>query len=355
MNFIFNRQRITGVLAIIPKKCVRFEDEIDNYGFSREKCHSLQETIGLRERRVVKDGECGSDLALFGFEYLLGKRLLRKEEIGAIVVVTQSPDHFMPPTSCILHGKLGLSWDVICFDINQGCTGYIYGLLQAFMLVETFTENQKVVVVNCDTLSRRTCHYDRNVNPMIGDAAAITIVEKAEDGDTIRINLNSDGSRGDWLMIPAGGFRMPSTEETRKIVELPDGNRRSLDDFYMNGAGVFTFTQTDVAKSISEFLRKTDRTVENIDYFLFHQPNRFMLEKLGKKLGIPPEKMPTNVVEKYGNSSGATIAVAMCHNIADVVSSSRISVCMAGFGSGLSWGTLTMSLGPLPFCELIEK
>lgn len=355
MNFVFNRQQITGVLSIIPKKCVRFEDEIDNYGFSKEKCISLQKTIGLIERRIVEDGECGSDLALFGLEYLFRKGLLSKDEIGAIVVVTQSPDHFMPPTSCILQGKLGLHWDVICFDINQGCTGYLYGLLQAFMLVETFAENKKVIVINCDTLSRKTCQYDRNVRPMIGDAAAITIVEKCDAGNTIQINLKTDGARGDWLMIPGGGFRMPSTEETRKIVELPDGNKRSADDFYMNGAGVFTFTQTDVAASISEFLQKTNTSMEDIDYFLFHQPNRFMLERLGKKLSIPSEKMPTNVVEKFGNSSGATIPVAICLNIADIVTSRKVSVCMAGFGSGLAWGTLTMSLGPLQFCELIEK
>ena len=354
MNLNFNHKTISGILSVVPKHCVRFEDEIGNYGFSKEKSINLKEVMGFNERRIVQGDICGSDLVYFGLEHIFDQGWLKKDEIGALVLVTQTPDHFMPPTSCILHGRLGLPRDVLCFDINQGCTGFLYGLLQSYMLLDTPID-KKVVLCNCDTLSRRACPQDRNIYPLIGDAGTITVIENTEEDNEIRIDLRTDGTRSHWLIIPAGGFRKPSTDLTRRIQELPDGNKRSEDDLYMNGPGIFMFTQTDVPAAIKEFFRSSLTSFDEIDYFIFHQPNRFMLEKLAKKIDAPLEKVPMNIVEKYGNSSSATIPIAICHNISQKILQERQSICMAGFGVGLSWGTLTMKLGPLNFCEIIER
>lgn len=329
-------------------------DEMDNYGFSREKMLNLKRVMGFEERRIVNDNECTSDLCLFGLTHLFENGQVDRDEITALVLVTQTPDHFMPPSSAILHGKLGLNKEVLCLDINQGCNGYLYGLFQAFLILELFP-NGKVILLNGDTLSRCSCPQDRNIYPLIGDAAAITIIENSTETNDILINIKTDGSRGDWLTIPAGAFRTPSSEKTREVKVLPDGNRRSEEHFYMNGAGVFTFTQTDVAKAIVELFEFAEKSMDEIQYFMFHQPNRFMLKKLSNKLGIPEEKMPSNLVEKYGNSSSATIPITICDNISDILSERKISVCMSGFGSGLSWGTLIMDLGPLQFCDILEK
>jgi 3-oxoacyl-[acyl-carrier-protein] synthase-3 len=354
MNITLTNKKISGILSVVPKNCVKFLDEINNYGFSREKSLKLQETIGLHERRIVVGNECGSDLCLFGIEYLLNNNLLTKDDIGALIYITQTPDHFMPPTSTILHGKLGLGRDVLCFDINQGCTGYLYGLLQAFMLLQ-LSDIGKVVLLNGDTLSRCTSPHDRNIYPLIGDAGTVTIVENTDDKNQIFLNMRTDGSRFDWLIIPAGAFRMPSTEQTRQVKVLPDGNQRSDEDFYMNGAGIFTFTQTDVAAGIKDLFQFASMDMDEVDYFMFHQPNRFMLKKLAKKLGVPEEKMPNNTVEKFGNSSSACIPVTICHNAKDLLLKERLRICMSGFGVGLSWGTLILDVGPLEFCEMIEK
>jgi len=354
MDITLTNKKITGILSVVPKNCVKFLDEIENYGFSKEKSLKLQETIGLNERRIVVGNECGSDLCQFGVEYLFDNNLLNKDDIGALIYITQTPDHLMPPTSTILHGKLGLGREVLCFDINQGCTGYLYGLLQAFMLLQ-LSHIGKVVLLNADTLSRCASPHDRNVYPLIGDAGTITIVENTEDSSQIFMNIRTDGSRFDWLIIPAGAFRMPSTEETRTIRVLPDGNQRSDEDYYMNGAGVFTFTQTDVATGIKELFEYASMKTADIDYFMFHQPNRFMLTKLAKKLGVPEEKMPNDTVGKFGNSSSACIPVTICHNIKDLFLKEKLRICMSGFGVGLSWGGLIMDVGPLEFCDLIEK
>lgn len=354
MNLHFKGKRVSGIVTTVPKHCVKFEDEIDHYGFSKEKSLQLQKVMGFGERRIVENHECASDLALHGVEHLIGNGSIHRDEIRALVFVSQTPDHFMPPTSCILHGKLGLGRDVLCFDINQGCTGYIYGLVQSFMLLDAVKEG-KVVLMNADTLSRRACRFDRNIYPIIGDAASVTVVENSGDGFEIRASLETDGSRSHWLVVPAGGFRMPSDEETRRVKVLLDGNRRSDDDFYMNGSGIFTFTQTDVPVSIKKFFVDGRIDPDEVDYFMFHQPNRFLLDKLIKKLGLDTGKTPANIVEKYGNPSSASVPLTICHNIAKEIREKRLRICMAGFGVGLTWGSLAMDVGPLSFCELLER
>ncbi len=354
MDFKFLNKKISGILSVVPSHCVNFMDEMDNYGFSEGKCLKLQKVMGFNQRRIVEGDECASDLCLFGLEYLSDKKLLNKDDIDALIFITQTPDHFIPPTSAILHGKLGLGSDVLCFDINHGCAGYLYGLLQAFMLLGQPGIN-KVLLLNGDTLSRCSCPKDRNIYPLIGDAGTISVVENTDEDNEIFLNLKMDGSRSNWLIVPAGAFRMPSTEATREVRVLPDGNQRSDEDFYMNGAGVFTFSQTDVPDAIKMLFQFADMDMDEIDYFMFHQPNRFMLEKLARKLNVPVEKMPANVVENYGNSSSASVPVNICHNISHVLSEKTMKICMSGFGVGLSWGGLIMDLGPLEFCELIEK
>jgi 3-oxoacyl-[acyl-carrier-protein] synthase-3 len=354
MNLHFQGKRITGIVSVVPKNCVRFEDEIGNYGLSRQKCMQLQKVMGFNERRIVENQDCASDLVHYGLQYLIESGGISRDEIRALVFVSQTPDHFMPPTSCILHGKLGLGRDVLCFDINHGCTGYIYGLIQSFMLLDALKEG-KVVLMNADTLSRRACRFDRNIYPIIGDAGAITVIENSADGTEIMCSLETDGSRSHWLMIPAGGFRMPSDEQTRQIKVFRDGNRRSDDDFFMNGSGIFTFTQTDVPASIKKLFGDGEIDPEKIDYFLFHQPNRFLLENLARKLHLQMDRVPANIVEKFGNPSSASIPLTICHNARRRILEEKLRICMAGFGVGLSWGTLVMEVGPLSTCELLER
>jgi len=354
MNMRFENKRISGILSVVPENRVKFIDEIDNYGFSREKSLKLQKLMGFNERRIVENSECTSDLCIYGLEYLFNKGTLNKEEISALVLITQSPDHFMPSTSAIIHGKLGLGQDVLCFDINNGCTGYIYGLLQAFSLLN-IPDIKKVVLLTGDTLSRRTNPQDRNISPLIGDGAAITIIENSPDPNEIFMNLFMDGSRSDWLIIPAGGFRMPSTDETRQTKVLPDGNKRSDEDLYMNGAGIFIFTQTDVFEGVKSLFEFAPCSINDIDYFMVHQPNEFMINKLSSKLGISLNKVPSNIVGIFGNPSAASIPLDICYNIRDLILEKSLKLCLVGFGVGLSWGGIIMDVGPLDFCELIDK
>ncbi|MCO5723313.1 3-oxoacyl-ACP synthase III family protein [Robiginitalea marina] len=313
----------------------------------------LKLVMGYDKRRVVKEGTAASDLCIYGLNYLFDNGYLRKDEIDALVMVNQVPDHFMPATTHIIQGKLDLPQEMFCIDIPQACAGYPIGLQQAFMLLEQ--ENiKKVVVLNAELLSLKTSPADRGSRPLTGDAAAITIVENDPNGKTIYSTADFDGRRADALIIPAGAGRMPSSAETAKLTTDSNGNTRSLDHMVMKGDGVFNFVLNEVPEMIERVLGLAGRSKEEVDYFMFHQPNRFVLKKLADKLEIPYDKMPYNIVELFGNSCSPTLAVNLTYNLSEELTRGKHLICLAGFGAGLSWSSMLMEMGNLDFCETID-
>ena len=209
-------------------------------------------------------------------------------------------------------------------------------------------------MVNVDVLSRKVSIKDRNSYPLIGDAASITIVEKSTDPTPIYANLKMDGMRREALMIPAGGFRLPSSPETAVPEDVGDGNFRAKDNLKMDGTAVFNFVQVEVPPMIESLLALAGAKVEAVDWFLFHQPNKFMLEKLCDKMKIPYAKMPSNVVENFGNSSGVTIPLVTAFNLRQEMTTTMRNVCFAGFGVGLTWSSMLIRTGNWKFCSMID-
>ncbi len=353
MNLKFSDKKITGILTVLPGNEVLFEDEMENYNFSIAKSLKLKQAMGFNKKRVVKDGVTSADLCIHGLNYLFENGKLNKEDIDALILITQSGDYIMPPTSNVIQGHFGLKEDMICLDINQGCAGYVIGLCQAFMLLGQEAIS-KVVMLNADVLSPRVSKKDRNSNPIIGDAASITIVEKTTVPCDIFCSAKMNGQGAFALQIPAGGARMPSSPETAVMEEDAAGNLRSKDHLVMKGDEVFNFVQTEVPPLILENLDFSGISKDEIAYYLFHQPNKFMLNKLADKIGVPREKMPSHVVENYGNSSGVTIPVAITTSIANELLNEECQVCLAGFGVGLTWASIILSMGKLNFCEQIN-
>jgi len=353
MNLLYHGRKISGILSVLPSTISKFDDEAGNYSFPRDKTMRLKSVMGFNEHRVVPEGVCVSDLCVFGIERLIADGKLEKDSIDAILLITQSPDHFMPPTSNIIQGRLGLKRDMICLDINQGCAGFEIGLLQAFALLDQ-QEIRKVLVLNADVLSRKTSKQDRNSYPLIGDAASITIVERSGDDIPIHANVQMDGSQREALQIPAGGFRIPATPATAIMKDDGSGNIRSAENLVMNGQDVFSFVMTEVPPMIQSLAAYADTPLEKIDYFLFHQPNKFMIQKLAEKLEVPYEKMPGNIVENYGNSSGVTIPVNVTVNLGERAVLERLKVCFAGFGVGLTWSSILMDIGKMDFCYSVN-
>ena len=353
MNLKFKNKKITGILTVLPSKEVSFEDEMENYNFSKEQSAKLKKIMGYGSHRIADENVCCSDLAVAGINYLVDKGHLKKEDIDAIVMVTQTPDYIMPVTSILIQGKLDLKKDIYCVDINQGCAGYLVGLHQAFMFLEQETIN-KVVLINADILSRKVSKKDRNSYPLVGDGASITIVEKDAVNSEIFCNIKIDGTNWDALTIPAGGMRLPISPETGILQEDDKGNIRSKDNLVMKGDAVFNFVQTEVPPMINDLVTFAKVEMDSIDYFMFHQPNRFMLQKLADKMKVSYERMPNNVVEHFGNASGVTIPTDITFNLGQKLCDNEYTVCLAGFGVGLTWSSMLIRMGKLDFCEMIN-
>jgi 3-oxoacyl-[acyl-carrier-protein] synthase-3 len=346
MDFSFHNKQIEGVLSVLPEKLYTFEDEVTNPDDPKSK--RLKKIIGFGTRRCVKHTTTMSDMLLYGLHKLIDEGCIRADEIGAIVVVTLCQDYMLPLISNIIHGELGLGHEVMCVDMPQACAGYISGLIESFMLLDHM-EGKKVLLCTGEILNRKPETDYRTDNPSFGgDVANITIVSNNTTGlnPNIYARMESDGGRRNALLIEYGGFRKPMTPElaANPYISTPCSHVN------MDGSGVFNFVQREVPPMIRDMADRNGKTIDDFDYYFFHQPNKFMLQKLATALGIPYEKMPMDITETLGNSDSGTIPVAMTTNASEDLVLNRRLCCLSGFGGGLTWGAVTMNIGPLDFC-----
>lgn len=353
MDLKFRNKKISGILTILPQRVVTFEEEMGNYNFPEKKSLRLKKVMGYNSHRVAAEGQCSSDFCIHGLQYLFENQLLDKDSIDALILVTQSPDYYMPPTSNLIQGHFNMKHDMICLDINQGCAGFEIGLIQAFMLLDQESIN-RVVMLNADVLSSKVSLHDRNSRPLMGDAASVTVIDSCDNDEDILCSVNMDGTGAKALMIPAGAFRNPSTPETAVEHEDEAGNLRSMNHLVMQGDNVFNFMQREVPPMIQHMMNRAQQTVDDIDWFMFHQPNKFMLHKLADAIGVPYEKIPANIVENFGNASGVTVPTCICYNLGEKLEHYNYRMCMAGFGVGLTWSSILMNVGNVGFCKIIE-
>ena len=352
MKAEFSAKRITNIVATVPSRVCRFEDDMRHYDFSEAKSRRLAATMGFDEHRIAPEGMTSSDLCEFGFRHLVS-RGLDPLSVDALIFVSHTPDHVLPPTSSILHGKLGLREDCYCVDINHGCAGYIVALHQAAMLLET-SGCKRVVVFAGDTLSKHVNKRDRNSYPVVGDAGSVSIIENSETGMHWKFDIRNRGSDAQALIIPAGGSRLPRSSATSIVQDQGDGNHRSLDELTMQGTSVFAFVQAEIPVLVQSLLDDAQLNRDDIDKYIFHQPNRFMLEKLADKIAVPRDKVPNNIVEKYGNSNSATIPLTLVHNLGSTqASESTLKLLLSGFGVGLTWGGVIIDFD-VPYMKLLE-
>lgn len=350
MKAIFKGKRITGMLGILPENEYDYDEETKE--FSTPQTRRLKKIMGFGKRRAAKAGTTVTDFCLYGMYYLLEQGYLKKEEIGAIIVVSLTPDYFVPHMSNIIQGEMGLSTDIICMDIAQGCAGHLLGLMQAYMLLD-YIGSKKAVVFTGDVLCRKSKDTKLTGPSFGGDAASITIVENDLSAEDVYMRFCMDGGRRDALVIPAGGYKIPRTPETEIPRDIGDGTMRPMTDMWMHGSKVFNFVQKEVPPMVEEILTDSGLTKDDIDYYLFHQPNKFMLQKLAERMKVPYEKVPMNIVENFGNSSGSCVPINIVFNLGKELVKQEYLCCLSGFGSGLAWGTAILKLGKLDFCEML--
>jgi 3-oxoacyl-[acyl-carrier-protein] synthase-3 len=344
--------RISGVTSVVPSGVKDFEEEAGIFGLTETQIMRLKKDIGIDKRHITIKDECASDLCEHAANLLMSESGCDPLSIDGLLMVTQTPDYFQPATSCVLHGRLGLGKTCATFDINLGCSGYVYGLWIGSMMISAGSCN-RVLMLAGDTISRCVAPRDRSVAPLFGDAGSATLIERGTKKDTITFALHSDGKGYKHLIIPAGGFRNRPSAQTKRIVDREDGNARSEEHLYMNGAEIFTFSIREIPSLIEEILTASGWEKEEVDYYLLHQANKFIIKNIMRKIGVPLDKAPYDVFGKYGNQSSVSIPVTICDHLSGALTEKAKKVVLAGFGTGLSWAACTLSLGPRTCCPVV--
>lgn len=306
--------------------------------FPEWSVEKIDEKTGIWERHIAAPDECASDLAVAAARKLFDSGACRPDAVDYLLFCTQSPDHFLPTTACLIQDRLGIPKTAGALDFNLGCSGFIYGLGLAQGLIVS-GQASNVLLLTAETYSKFLNPRDRSVRTIFGDAAAATLL-------TAEVSLNAligpfaygtDGSGGPNLIVPAGGMRRPRSAETALPMEAEGGNVRSQDDLFMNGAEIFNFTLDAVPRTIACLLEKARLQPADIDLFAFHQANRFMLEHLRKRLKIPPEKFQVTL-SHCGNTVSSTIPIALKHAEMEGRLPKGALAMLVGFGVGYSWG-----------------
>lgn len=330
--------RIDGIVTVVPEEVVTFAEDSKRLGIDDSQALRIKESVGLSKRHVAPSGTTALDLGRVACEKLLGGLDELKENIGFVLFVTQTPDYRQPCNAAILHGLLGLDSSVASFDINLGCSGYVYGLFIAATIAQH--SEKKVLLIAADTLSREVNPMDRATSVLFGDAASATLVS-GSGGSEMYFDLATDGSGFQSIIIPAGGSREPYSEVSSVNYEDSEGNIRSRNDLKMLGGEVFNFAVRTEPKAIHQLLAFCERSVGEVDYFFFHQANKYILRTISKRVKIPEEKVPFSVISEYGNQSSASIP---CTINSTLNAGDKVKVVLSGFGVGLSWASV--------FCEL---
>lgn len=346
--------KIRGICATVPSHISYFEDEMKHFPFPEKSSRKLGRVMGFKEHRIADLATSTCDLASYTMNYLFYKEYLKKDAVQAVITVAQMADHLIPGNSKVIHGQLDLPRNAFCTDIYENCIGFISGLYMASSMIAAGTVDEVVLIIT-DCAGIYANILDRNTYPLYGDAAAVTIVSKSDNPeDILHFIFQTDGSRYKALHVPAGGRRMPYSEETAKVFQDEMGNYRSLNNLHMDGTAVFQFVMGEVPPLIDEICAYAQWDKDKIQYHLTHQPNRFMLERLADSMKVPREKLFNNIVEYFGNSSPATIPVNITHNLGKRLLTEGCDVCYSAFGAGLSLAAALGQLGPLGFCEMIE-
>ena len=299
----------------------------------------IAEKIGIKRRHIAEKDQTALDLGLRASERLI--ETFDKDKIDFILLCTQSPDYFLPTGACILQDKLGLKKNIGALDFNLGCSGFVYGLALAKGLIQANVA-KNVLLITAETYSKHIHPKDKANRSIFGDGAAACIVSESETEKIYDFELGTDGSGMNNIIVQNGGFRTKFNTQDTDIFE--EGNFiRNNNNLFMNGPEIFNFTIANIPNLVNRILAKHKLTIETIDYVIFHQANKFMLNYLRKKLKIVPEKFYQNM-ENTGNTVSASIPIALkdCINQNIVKPGDKILLC--GFGVGYSWGATIIEL-----------
>lgn len=335
--------RIAGISCAVPATIEGTDTNIRLYG--EQEAMRLSKSTGIKTRRIVDGQTCASDLCHAAADDLLARLDWDRDSVDALIFITQTPDYLLPATSCTLQSRLGLSKQCAAFDVNLGCSGYVYGVWLASQMVATGLN--RVLLLVGDTLSRICRPEDRSTRPLFGDAGSATAIVADPTAGPACFVLGTDGVGRDQLIVRRGLFR-----EVAQFGQQPtsptDGPL-----LFMDGAEIFSFTLQEVPPLVRQTLALANWTLNDVSSVVMHQANTFILNQLAKRIELSADKMPLSIGE-FGNTSSATIPLTMAANLNSHLTVAPQKIMMVGFGVGYSWGSVALECGPMPQLKILS-
>lgn len=324
--------RIAGLVSCLPGR----RETLDHLAvrFGEEAAKRIGKATGIHARHLAGPDECTSDLAEHAARTLLDRLGWEPGSVDLLILVTQTPDHPLPASGLLLHRRLGLAKSAAVFDMGLGCSGYVYGLWLAASLLAAMGRGRALLVAG-DTTSHTLDRHDRSVAPLFGDAATVTALEWDVTAGTLTVDVGTDGAGAPYLIQPGGAARQP------------DGPL-----LFMDGTQVFAFTLREVPKAIAATLAAAGSDIADIDHVVLHQANEMMLKRLGAKIGARPDQVVLAMTDR-GNTSSATIPLAMTDALTASMTTGRRRLLLCGFGVGWSWGTALWEAGPVHISQTL--
>ncbi|MBD5183346.1 MAG: ketoacyl-ACP synthase III [Bacteroidales bacterium] len=338
---------LKGISACVPSLK---ESIADIYKW--EGANNFIESTGIAFRRRTEDSMTSADLCEQAAEILIDQLGWKKDEIDAVVFVSQSPDYILPATSCVLQEKLGLSKDCYTLDVSLGCSGWVYALSVIGGIMQGGTIRKGLLLAG-DTVTKLCSPEDKSTYPLFGDAGSATALEYEEDSKGLKFIFNSDGKGYETIICRDGGFRNMVADTSLQLKKYGEGLCRRGIDLELDGMDVFSFGISKAPKSVNQLCEHFGLNKENVDLITFHQANRMMNEMIRKKLKLPKEKVPY-CMDEFGNTSSASIPLALVTRERDRLITEQLSHIACGFGVGLSWGSVYFDTDKITVPELIE-
>ncbi len=323
---------IKGISYYLPEMVVSNEELLKE--FPEWSVDKVAAKVGVNSRHLASAEETAGDLAEKAARKLFDEYNIDPKSIDFVMLCTQSPDYFLPSTSCILQNRLGIPTSAGAFDYNLGCSGCVYGLAIAKGLVSAGIA-KNVLLLTAETYQKYLHPLDKSNRSIFGDGAAACLISTEGFAEIGEFSLGTDGSGAENLILRSGAARQP--QKTSLETTDDDGHIRRDDYLYMDGSSIFNFTLEAVPAMMKQILEKNRLQKDEVDYYVFHQANKFMLNTIRKVCTLPKDNFYINL-EETGNTVSSTVMIALKDNIINGSIHSGMSVMVSGFGVGLSWG-----------------
>ena len=350
MEATIENVRIAGLSAALPLQEQRIEES--DYG-SPEMLARFKAATSIQRRRLCAPDQFCSDLAVAAASRLLDDLGWNREEIGALVFVTQSPDVALPATACMMQERLGLGTGCAAFDVNLGCSGYPYGSYIAGSMVRKNGCCRVLLLVGDASGKSNNNPALEPQPPLFGDAATATALEWSEDSPPMHFSLHTNGAGWDKIMERKPGGRPGLQPEVFRYVNGQEGSVHVNTQYQLKGEDVFNFSVRTAPTAVEDMLKRVAWSKEEVDFFVFHQANRMINDAILKRLKLDPAKAPSTL-PAFGNTSSATIPLTLVDQVGAKLRQGRQKLILCGFGVGLSWGTVACEPGPISCPELVE-